>query len=708
MGVYMKKSICLVFFLAVTLMVAVPAPAAPTRDALTGHWEGAINLPGMNLEIRIDLDRDPAGSWRGDISIPLQKAVDLPLIEFKVEESSVQFAIEGVPGNPVFSGTLNESGTELAGTFTQGGQKFDFKLKKAQDPLAKARAALKGFSDLINKSLKTLNVPGVAVAIVLKDQVVMAEGFGLRDLGNRLPMTADTLLAIGSSSKAFTTFALGTLVDGGVMDWDKPVRTYIPWFALHDPIDGGRITPRDLVTHRSGLPRHDLVWYNNFSASREAFVRSLAYLKPSAGLRERWQYNNLMYLTAGYLLEVLTGNSWEQAITDLVFKPLNMKRSNFSVADSQTEEDFAQPYKEKDDKLIKIPFRNISNIGPAGAINSSVNEMSNWLMVQLYNGEFQGTRIINPATLNDMHHAHMPTPNRSTDARISATDYGMGWFIDYYRGVKRVHHGGNIDGFSCMVSLVPDKGLGFVVLANKNAAALPELLVRTALDRLLGMDEVDWIGDVARKRELNKGVAKKAAQKKQQRRVRDTRPSHALSAYAGTYHHPGYGDLQVEKSGKALKFTFNNIETGLEHWHYDTFNGRVIKDPTFEDMKFTFLIDENGYITSVKANFEPAVDSIEFEKQPDKKYMDAAFLQKFVADYDLAGERAVMSLKGNTLFIHLPGQPPYELVAGLHDEFYLKRMKIVRMKFVIEKSGEVCGIEIYQPQGVFTADRIKE
>ena len=138
-------------------------------------------------------------------------------------------------------------------------------------------------------------------------------------------MTADTLFAIGSSSKAFTTFVLGTLVDEGKIEWDKPARNYIPWFKLFDPSMTERLSVRDLVTHRSGLPRHDLVWYNNFDASRESLVRKLAYLEPSADLREKWQYNNLMYLTAGYLTEVITGKSWEDAVRDRVLNPLGMK-----------------------------------------------------------------------------------------------------------------------------------------------------------------------------------------------------------------------------------------------------------------------------------------------------------------------------------------------------------------------------------------------
>ena len=178
---------------------------------------------------------------------------------------------------------------------------------------AQAKQALAGFDGIVNKGLQGLNVPGVAVAIIIEDEVVLAKGYGFKDLEKKVPMTPDTLLAIGSASKAFTVFALGTLVDEGKLDWDKPLRNYIPWFRLYDSYASERLTPRNSVTHRSGLPRHDLMWYNNTTISREDLVRRLAYLKPTADLRAVWQYNNLMFLTAGYLVEVLTGKTGRTA-----------------------------------------------------------------------------------------------------------------------------------------------------------------------------------------------------------------------------------------------------------------------------------------------------------------------------------------------------------------------------------------------------------
>ncbi|MFQ5722068.1 MAG: serine hydrolase domain-containing protein, partial [Candidatus Aminicenantales bacterium] len=442
----MKKSYIFLILLGVSLLLSLSSLLAAQPSSLEGHWQGAINIPGLKMEINIDFSLKPDGSWAGDISIPAQKAKDLPLSNISLKENEVSFAIAGVPGQPRFKGTISPDWTKITGDFSQSGKTFPFILKREASPSAKAKQALAGFKTVVEKGLKSLNVPGVAMAVVVDDKVIMAKGFGFRDLENKRPMTKDTLLAIGSATKAFTTFTMGTLVDEGKLDWDTPVHNYIPWFRLYDLFASQRLTPRDLVTHRSGLPRHDLTWYNNYKASRQELVKRLAYLKPTADLRQKFQYNNLMFLTAGYLIEVITGQSWEEAVRNRVLNPLEMKRTNFSVLDSQKDTDYALPYREEKGKIEKIPFRNITNIGPAGSINSSAEEMSHWLIVHLNQGKYKGKSIIRTQTVEDMHLAYMPTGETPAIPEITPADYGLGWFIDTYRGHQRVHHGGNIDG----------------------------------------------------------------------------------------------------------------------------------------------------------------------------------------------------------------------------------------------------------------------
>ncbi|MGM0466611.1 MAG: serine hydrolase [Acidobacteriota bacterium] len=694
--------------LCLILMLIPQSAFSGQPDSLTGHWEGSIDIPGMKLEILVDLSQESDGSWAGKISIPTQNAKNLPLENITVEGNDISFGMSGGPGEPVFKGTLSQDRSQITGDFTQSGQTFPFVLKREISPVAKAKKALADFDDLVKKGMESLNAPGVAVAVVKDDEVILAKGYGFRDVKNQLPMTADTLLAIGSASKAFTTFAMGTLVDKGKLDWETPVHNYIPWFELFDLFASQRLTPRDLVTHRSGLPRHDLVWYNNYQASREKFVRRLAYLKPSADLRQRFQYNNLMFLTAGYLVEVLTDQEWEDAIRSHVLMPLGMKRTNFSVEDSQKDENHALPYREEKGEIKKIPFRNITNIGPAGSINSSVNEMSQWLLVHLNQGKFKGQQIINAQTLEDMHLAHMPTGETPAIPEVTPADYGMGWFVDNYRGHKRVHHGGNIDGFSAMVSMLPKEGLGFVVLANKNGAALPELLIRHAADLILGEEPKDWIGLAAERKEKGEKVEEEAEKKKETRKVAGTEPAHKLEDYTGDYNHPGYGDIKVFQEKEGLLFTFNAITTPLEHWHYETFNAKRADDPTFEDMKFTFRTNVNGFVAELEAPFEPTLEPIVFKKKPDAKLFDPDYLEQFVGQYKLIDQILTISLQGDQLTLYIPGQEVYALIPALGEEFVLDRAKVVSLKFKFDDKGQVTALELNQPGGIYEAERVKE
>ena len=280
--------LCLAALLAGTPLAATEA------SEVTGRWYGAITLPGTELAFDVDLAVGEDGALTGDISIPAQGGVDIPLVDLALEGDELRFRISGVPGEPSFAGTPNEDGTEISGTFTQGGGNTTFSMSRDGSPAEAAADALEGFDEFVAKAVTDWNAPGAAVAVVSGNEVIFAEGFGMRDIDRQLPVTADTLFAIGSTTKAFTVTTLGTLADEGKLDWDKPVHSYIPEFRLSDPTISQRISARDLVTHRSGLPRHDLLWYNFNDGTRAELVARLADLEFSADLRERYQYNNLM------------------------------------------------------------------------------------------------------------------------------------------------------------------------------------------------------------------------------------------------------------------------------------------------------------------------------------------------------------------------------------------------------------------------------
>ena len=673
--------------------------------SITGHWEGAITAPGGTLTISVDFASASDGKLTATMSIPQQGAQDMPLTGVSFNGKDVAFDLPNIPGDPKFRGTLSADGNKIEGTFSQGGANMPAMLERKANPAASAKDSLAGLDDVVKNAMKAFEVPGIAIAIVKNKEVVYAKGFGYKDVDKQAPVTADTLFAIGSSTKAFTTFVLGTLVDQGKVEWDKPVREYIPWFKMYDPSVTERLSVRDLVTHRSGLPRHDLAWYNNYGASRESLVRKLPYLEPSADLRAKWQYNNLMFLTAGYLTEVMTGKTWEDAVRERILSPLDMKRTNFSVEDSQKDADFALGYGKKGDKVERLPFRLITNIGPAGSINSSVNEMAHWVMVHLNGGKYGDKKVAEAATVNDMHTAYMTIGSVNPQPEILGGEYGMGWFLTTYRGHKQVEHGGNIDGFTASVCLFPKDGIGWVVLSNMNGSPLPGLMGAVIADRLLGLKPIDWIAQAAARRALSEKASKEGEAKKMATRVIGTQPSHKLADYAGEYEHPGYGILKISLSGDKLEALFNGISTPLEHWHYDTFSGAKGKDTTFENMKYSFGTDLSGFIARVSTPFEASVKEIVFVKKPDARLFEASYLAKYAGEYSLMGQPLAINIKGNSLVVNLPGQPAMDLVPTLSGDFMLKNLQVVTLHFLMTEQGQVDGVEMRQPSTTLTAKR---
>lgn len=688
---------CLIF-------CSVPLVArAQEASAVAGHWAGKIETPGTAIEIDVDL-KGADGSWNGDISIPAQGAKDLPLANIKVAGDRISFEMPGVPGDPRFEGRLLSGARRIEGEYTQSGQTMPFTLERGAGLAASARKQLLEFDAFVDEARQDWKVPGFAIGVVTDGEVVYAKGFGLRDREHEKPVTTRTLFAIGSTSKAFTTFAMGTLVDEGKLDWDEPVIKYLPEFRLYDEYATQHITPRDLVTHRSGLPRHDLAWYNS-PLSRKELVYRMRYLPPNKDLREKWQYNNLMFMTAGYLVGRLTEGTWEQAVRSRIFEPLDMVYSNFSVIDSQKSSDFSLPYEEKDDKIRRMPFRNIDNVGPAGSINSCIEDMTKWLICQLDSGKFGGKTVVQEATLNDMHTPYMAISAVPTDREVSPGSYGLGWMIDSYRGHLRVRHGGGIDGFTTMVTLFPRDRIGVVAFANLNSSSLPGLVTLHATDRVFNYDDKDWNAEALSERKKGKEAGEEAKEKMDLTRKNDTTPAHALEAYVGAYEHPGYGVIVITLTDGRLVMAYNSIETQLEHWHYEVFSGlENPKDHTFEDHKIRFLTNMKGDVDAIATPFEALVDEMIFDRKPDSRMSDPKYLERFVGEYELPGQSMTITLKGDALMLSVLGQPPYDLVPDRDDEFNLKGLASFSVKFLEDDEGNQIA-RFNQPNGVFDAKR---
>ncbi|UCC41328.1 MAG: serine hydrolase [Candidatus Aminicenantes bacterium] len=564
--------------------------------------------------------------------------------------------------------------------------------------------SLKGYSEFINELIKEWKIPGLAISIVKDGKVIFSEGFGFRDIKKGLKVTPRTLFAIGSCSKAFTATTVGLLVDEDKVDWDKPVREYLPSFKLEDSFASERMTPRDLVCHRSGLPRHDLMWYNSSASRKELFDR-LRYLEPSRDFRTTYQYQNLKFLTAGYLVGQVAKTSWEEFVQERIFDPLGMNDSNFSVEDSKKAPDFALPYAERKEKIVEIPFRNIDTIGPAGSINSNVTDMAKWVLLNLNKGKVGEKQIISEASLKQIHSPQMLSSQSIRYDELFYSSYGMGWGITAYRGHLMVSHGGGIDGFSALVSLMPRDNMGIVILTNKGNP-ITSIVAYNAYDRLLGLDQVDWNKRTRERMDEAEKEAEKAKEKKDKDRKLNTKPSHPFEDYTGDFEHPGYGVVSITKEGNQLKGVYNSIEFAMKHYHYDVFE--FLNELMNTSMKVSYSTDVKGNIHSLAIKLERAVKEIVFTRMPPKKMKEKSFLEKFAGEYELEGTTVKIHLKGkDTLFLSVPGQPEYELIPYRGTEFYLKNLDGFSIEFILDESGAVTEAKVVQPNGTLTAKKKK-
>jgi CubicO group peptidase (beta-lactamase class C family) len=705
----MKPLHTLRLIIVAALLLAASAYAQNAPD-IAGVWEGTITLPGMPLGVTLEFTKADDGTYAGKIDIPLQGAKGLPLANIAVTGNAASFEIAGVPGEPRFVGTLTDDGKTIAGNLTQGGGVFPFSIQR-QDAAkaAAAEGALKEKLDrlrvVVDSLRKVWKVPGVGLGIVKDDQVILSEGFGQRNVTGNLPVTAQTLFAIGSCTKAFTTAALGILADEGKIDWDKPVKDYLPTFKMHDDFASQRMTVTDLITHRSGLPRHDFMWYNSSFSRKDIFDR-LQYLEPNKDFRTDWQYQNIMYMTAGYLLEQVSGGTWESFVRSRIFEPLGMKASNFSVDESQKAPDFASPYREVKDTVKLIPFRNITTAGPAGSINSSVNEMLEWTRLHLNQGKAGDKQLLNTATAIKLHTPAMVMPQSVKYDEVLGRAYALGWMTSVYRGHQVVDHGGSIDGFLSEVMLLPSDNLGIVVLTNLDGTPLTNIIARYVTDVLLGLDPVDWSGRIKAQVDAAKVSEEKSAKDVSDRKP-NTKPSHPLTDFTGEYENPGYGVLTVKLVGKSLETTYNNITAQLEHWHYDVFRAR---SEELEDLKLyaNFMTNNSGDIDRVSIPLEPNAKEIVFVRIPPSNLRDPQYLKKFVGEYVIETQVSTISLKGDSvLTLYVPGQPTYDLLPYKGTEFMISGLTGFSVVFTVDKSGVATEAVFHQPNGIFAAKRVK-
>ena len=547
--------------------------------------------------------------------------------------------------------------------------------------------------DLVATEQARFGVPGLAIAVVADGEVVLCEGFGQRDLENGEPVTADTHFPIASDSKAFTAALLCQLADRGELDLDQPVREVIPWFEMQDPHATALVSARDLLSHRTGLPRHDMVWYGEPTITNETAARALKHLAPSRQLRQTWQYNNLCFMTAGYLTEVVAGKPWGQVLQEQLLDPLGMSATVLGAVHPAIKE-LCQPYKDVDGKpvLQKLPDKN--EVGPAGGIVATASDMARWLQARLGG---------NPDVLSEDALAQLHGPAMVGGVGLAAFDerqpmgYALGCQVESYRGRRIVRHGGNLVGYSSDVSVIPGAGIGVVILTNLHGTALRDALPLMVMDRLLGLEPVPW-GE--RYHELMTALQQgsKDALAHHTAQAGGTRSSRDLDEYVGSYTHPAYGTLSVARDGDRLVPRLHTLEdlVRLDHRDHDAFDLFLVEFDAA--IPLTFTQDSNGAINGLTAALEAMVAPIRFERVAPP--VDPALLAAIVGSYVLGPHTVVVRRRGDDLVATVPSAGSLVLESAGGTRFTSPTMPAVSVEATVDDKGSVTQLVI-DPIGIF-------
>ncbi len=455
---------------------------------------------------------------------------------------------------------------------------------------------------IVADAMTAWHAPGMAVAVVIDDKVILAKGYGIEELGRAKPVTPDTLFEIASTTKAFTATAMAMLVDEKKLDWDDPVRKHLPWFRVADPNTDALVTLRDLVSHRSGIGRHDELW-DLTDMPRDELLRRVISVPPARPIRTGYIYNNLMFVAAGEAIAAAAKTSWEDFIRTRLFAPLGMTRSRISLAEwNAADHASSHQWNGETQQASVRTFMNYDALAPAGTIKSSARDMAQWLRFQLAGGVIDGKRLVSQAAFDE---THMPqlvlrrdAESREASPYTNVASYAMGWNVSDYRGELLIAHAGALNGFRTQVALLPNRHAGVVAMTNIGRGLATASVRNAILDRLLGGATRDWNAlflAADKKSDEHDAAAKKTREEK---RVPSTKPSHDLAAYAGKYQSSGYGSATITLEGGALVLRWARHPMTLTHWHYDTF--RFVDTENDYDELIEFRTDAtDGTITSL-------------------------------------------------------------------------------------------------------------
>ena len=573
---------------------------------------------------------------------------------------------------------------------------------------AQSDKRLKGLDEELEKVLKKLEQPGFAVAIVENEEILYSKGFGFRDYEKKLKVDGNTLFAIGSCTKSFTSAVLGILRENDKIDFNESPIDYVNELRFYNNEMNNLISIRDLMSHRTGLPRHDGSWYFFPTFSKDSLVSRIKYQRPFTSVRNQWYYNNFMYLLQGVIAERITKKSWEKNIEELIFQPLGMNRSNTTIAELEKSENIAFGYS-KDFK--KIDYYKIAGMAPAGSINSSVNDMSRWLITWMNEGIYDESKILSPIYISEAISSHSvmgPNLPNKENPDLHLANYGYGWMLSSYKGHYRVEHGGNIDGFSASTVFYPSKKVGIIVLSNQNGSPAPSIVRNIIADRMLETKKTNWLNSYLNELKESKSVQKKLDEDENNDKISGTRLSHKLNEYLGSYTNLGYGKFDVSLKNDSLFMDFPIKKYWLSHHHYDTFKpyelvkGKVDLSEELSSFMVTFYADQSGEIKSLTIPLEPALEQpIFFDRKIKTIEIEDSQLNKYVGDYKFLNSECKTYIKNDVLYVFLAGQPEYKLNPIDEHLFSFEKLEGFKVKFDVNEKGKVTHLSFLQPNGTF-------
>jgi CubicO group peptidase (beta-lactamase class C family) len=472
---------------------------------------------------------------------------------------------------------------------------------------------LNNINAFVLQTMAEWKIPATSITIVKDGKPYFSSAYGLKNTQKNLPNTVNTLFPIASCTKSFTATALAILADEGKLDWNKPIKDYMPDFQLYDDEATKTVTARDILSHRTGLPRHDFVWLfaNN---DRKTIFENLKYLKPSKPLYAQYQYNNLMYMVAGVLVERISGKTWEEFVKERILTPLDMKSTVLTYPEMFRSTDYAMSYKLENEQLVEAGFgSNVDAIGSAGSVKSNAVDMTNWLLMQLQNGKLNGKQIVSEKNLHENHTPiQVVFPTEAKYPELGFSSYGMGWNMNVYRGNQRRQHNGSIEGFRSQITVFPNNNFGVFITTNTSAADyyFVNIVTNYISDNLLALNTIDWNSRYHKEQNDAKFEEEKQKKEHNANRKMAAMMSHPIDFYTGIFQHPAYGTFQVFKTDRGLRAVYHNRQIDLQHFHYDFFEGTDL----LEGVTFNFQTNLKGDIDKIIATF-PNAGEVEFKRK---------------------------------------------------------------------------------------------